>query len=58
MMEKRPFVRPNAGFWRQLIDYEIKLFGTNTVKMVKTPSGVLPEVQHHDPGADAYCLNI
>ena len=57
MMDKRPSVRPNAGFWRQLIDYEVKLFGSNTVRMVKTPSGVLPEVQHHDPDADAYCLN-
>lgn len=31
---KRPFIRPNTGFWKQLIEYEHKLFGLNTVRMV------------------------
>ncbi|KAI1893788.1 hypothetical protein AGOR_G00127270 [Albula goreensis] len=39
----RPHIRPNAGFWRQLLDYEKKLYGKNTVKMIATPLGVLPE---------------
>ncbi|KAM6174431.1 dual specificity protein phosphatase 14 isoform 2-T3 [Erethizon dorsatum] len=30
---RRPVIRPNVGFWRQLIDYECQLFGKSTVKM-------------------------
>uniref|UniRef100_A0A4W5LUQ6 Dual specificity phosphatase 14 n=1 Tax=Hucho hucho TaxID=62062 RepID=A0A4W5LUQ6_9TELE len=41
---RRPVIRPNGGFWRQLIDYERKLFGRNSVKMVQTPYGVIPDV--------------
>ncbi|MBN3296685.1 dual specificity protein phosphatase 14 [Amia ocellicauda] len=52
----RPYIRPNAGFWRQLLDYEKKLYGRNTVKMAVTPLGVLPESK--DPqGGPRYCLN-
>lgn len=29
----RPYVRPNAGFWHQLLRYEKKLYGKNTVKV-------------------------
>uniref|UniRef100_A0A3Q2WYB8 Dual specificity protein phosphatase 14-like n=1 Tax=Haplochromis burtoni TaxID=8153 RepID=A0A3Q2WYB8_HAPBU len=43
VLEQRPFIRPNAGFWRQLIDLERTLFGRNTVRMARTPGGVLPE---------------
>ena len=32
--KKRPIVRPNGSFFRQLISYEYKLFGKNTVKMI------------------------
>ncbi|XP_036392799.1 dual specificity protein phosphatase 14-like [Megalops cyprinoides] len=47
----RPHIRPNAGFWRQLLDYEKKLYGKNTVKMIATPLGVLPEsnISEGDP---------
>ncbi|KAB0396099.1 hypothetical protein E2I00_004567 [Balaenoptera physalus] len=41
---RRPIIRPNVGFWRQLIDYERQLFGKSTVKMVQTPYGVVPDV--------------
>ncbi|XP_029462810.1 dual specificity protein phosphatase 14-like [Rhinatrema bivittatum] len=41
---RRPVVRPNVGFWRQLIDYEKKLFGKNTVRMVASPIGLVPDV--------------
>ncbi|XP_078539698.1 dual specificity protein phosphatase 14 [Lissotriton helveticus] len=41
---RRPVIRPNVGFWKQLIDYERKLFGTSTVKMVHTPYGVMPDL--------------
>ncbi|XP_064207417.1 dual specificity protein phosphatase 14 isoform X1 [Anguilla rostrata] len=45
---RRPVIRPNAGFWRQLIEYERKLFGRNSVKMVQTPYGVVPDVYERD----------
>ncbi|XP_023968847.1 dual specificity protein phosphatase 14-like isoform X1 [Chrysemys picta bellii] len=41
---RRPVVRPNVGFWRQLIDYERRLFGKNTVRMVPSPIGPVPDV--------------
>ncbi|XP_041054390.1 dual specificity protein phosphatase 14 [Cetorhinus maximus] len=40
----RPIIRPNVGFWRQLIEYERKLFGKNSVKMVQSPIGVIPDI--------------
>lgn len=43
----RPIVRPNWGFWRQLINYEIKLNGSPTVKMVASkwgPTEPVPDV--------------
>ncbi|KAK1168698.1 dual specificity protein phosphatase 14 [Acipenser oxyrinchus oxyrinchus] len=53
---RRPHIRPNAGFWRQLLDYERRLFGKNTVKMESTPLGVLPEATTQENG-HKYCLN-
>ncbi|KAJ8397237.1 hypothetical protein AAFF_G00440710 [Aldrovandia affinis] len=53
----RPFIRPNAGFWRQLLDYEKNLYGKNTVKMVATPLGVLPESKASE-GESQYCLGL
>ncbi|XP_034996135.1 dual specificity protein phosphatase 14 [Zootoca vivipara] len=41
---RRPVIHPNVGFWRQLIDYERELYGRNTVKMVQTPYGIMPDV--------------
>ncbi|XP_034758558.2 dual specificity protein phosphatase 14-like [Acipenser ruthenus] len=41
---RRPVIRPNAGFWKQLIEYERRLFGRSSVKMVPTPYGVVPDV--------------
>ncbi|GCB87063.1 hypothetical protein scyTo_0027748, partial [Scyliorhinus torazame] len=41
---RRPVIRPNYGFWRQLIDYERRLFGKNSVRMVPTPVGMIPDV--------------
>ncbi|XP_028906204.1 dual specificity protein phosphatase 18 [Ornithorhynchus anatinus] len=40
----RPIVRPNSGFWEQLIHYEFKLFGKNSVRMVGSPFGPIPDV--------------
>ncbi|XP_069566600.1 dual specificity protein phosphatase 14 [Brachyistius frenatus] len=61
VLEQRPFIRPNAGFWRQLVDYERSLFNRTSVRMVETSVGVLPEVLQNsgEPNAAAaYCLNI
>ncbi|KAF5269200.1 hypothetical protein FQR65_LT02501 [Abscondita terminalis] len=31
---RRPIIKPNCGFFKQLIDYEIELYSNNTVKLV------------------------
>lgn len=58
VLERRPFIRPNAGFWRQLMDYERTLFSRTTMRMVMTPSGVLPEAVDEADAAAAYCINV
>ncbi|KAM8822231.1 dual specificity protein phosphatase 14-like [Synchiropus picturatus] len=45
LLERRPFVRPNVGFWRQLMALEQRLFGSASVQMSATPAGVLPVLQ-------------
>jgi len=40
----RQIIRPNPGFFRQLIDYEIRLFGKSTVTMITSPMGFIPDV--------------
>ena len=37
--EKRSIIRPNPGFWKQLVEYEDSLFGTNTVEMRRHEKG-------------------
>ncbi|XP_053279253.1 dual specificity protein phosphatase 14 [Pleuronectes platessa] len=70
VLDQRPFIRPNAGFWRQLMDYERTLFGRNSMRMTRTSCGVLPEaLQDSEAQQDsealqdsearaAYCVNI
>lgn len=41
---KRSFIRPNLGFWKQLIDYEIGLFGLNSVKIIPSTIGPIPDI--------------
>ncbi|XP_061576460.1 dual specificity protein phosphatase 14 [Cololabis saira] len=61
VLEARPFIRPNAGFWRQLLVLERELLGQNSVRMTQTEAGVLPEALP-DPdrgGTDTgYCINV
>ncbi|XP_006148922.1 dual specificity protein phosphatase 18 [Tupaia chinensis] len=40
----RPIIRPNSGFWEQLIHYEFKLFSKNTVHMINSPIGMIPDI--------------
>nr|XP_004665821.1 dual specificity protein phosphatase 21 [Jaculus jaculus] len=44
----RPVIRPNNGFWEQLIHYEFKLFSRNTVHMINSPVGMIPDVYEKD----------
>ncbi|XP_029018665.1 dual specificity protein phosphatase 18 [Betta splendens] len=44
----RPIVRPNNGFWEQLIRYEMELHGRNSVRMVSTPLGQIPDVYEEE----------
>ncbi|CAI9735864.1 dual specificity protein phosphatase 14-like [Octopus vulgaris] len=41
---KRYVIHPNVGFWQQLIEYEKRIFGRATVKMVYSNVGMVPEV--------------
>lgn len=41
---RRSMIRPNMGFWRQLIDYERRLYGRTTVQMVPSSIGLIPDV--------------
>lgn len=42
---RRPIIRPNPGFWEQLIDYEEHLTGCrSSVIMVDSPVGLIPDV--------------
>jgi hypothetical protein len=57
---KRSFIRPNLGFWRQMIDYEKKLLGSNSVKIIGSNFGAIPDVYEaemknmywHNPGSN------
>lgn len=44
VQESRPYIRLNAGFWEQLLQYEKRLYGRNTVRVApelppRTPPG-------------------
>lgn len=42
--DRRPMARPNNGFWRQLVQYERGLRGCNSVHMVPSSMGEIPDV--------------
>ncbi|XP_032366896.1 dual specificity protein phosphatase 18 [Etheostoma spectabile] len=44
----RPVVRPNNGFWKQLIRYEVELRGCASVRMVSSCMGELPDLYEHE----------
>ncbi|KAM6422908.1 dual specificity protein phosphatase 18 isoform 1-T4 [Liasis olivaceus] len=44
----RPVIRPNLGFWEQLIEYEYKLFGKTSVRMVQSPLGLIPDLYENE----------
>ncbi|KAL0979409.1 hypothetical protein UPYG_G00184710 [Umbra pygmaea] len=44
----RPIIRPNIGFWKQLIQYESKLRGCATVTMITSPLGEIPDIYQEE----------
>jgi len=49
LKKKRPIIRPNEGFWRQLISFEITKRGRATVKLSVYPMGAIPDVYRSAP---------
>ncbi|XP_070830941.1 dual specificity protein phosphatase 18 [Chaetodon trifascialis] len=53
--ESRPYVRLNAGFWDQLLEYERRLYGRNTVRVAAVqetpPPPLTPRVTRSVPPA-------
>lgn len=45
---RRPIIQPNVGFFRQLMDYEKRLFGKGTVHLVSSAAGAIPDVYRND----------
>lgn len=46
--ERRPIIRPNNGFFRQLIDYERKLYNRETVSIIPSAAGMIPDVYEQE----------
>ncbi|CAH3195877.1 unnamed protein product [Porites evermanni] len=46
--QRRPLIRPNSGFWKDLVEFEKKLFHKNTVNMVESKIGLVPSVYKDD----------
>uniref|UniRef100_A0A3Q3WLE5 Uncharacterized protein n=1 Tax=Mola mola TaxID=94237 RepID=A0A3Q3WLE5_MOLML len=44
----RPLVRPNEGFWKQLIRYETELRGCNSVCMMSSVMGDIPDLYEEE----------
>jgi len=49
LKKKRPIIRPNIGFWRQLITFEKTIRGRPSVKLNVYPMGVVPDVYRSVP---------
>ena len=45
---RRPFIRPNLGFWRQLVEYEYSLFGKNSIKIIPSNIGYIPDIYENE----------
>ncbi|KAM9734286.1 dual specificity protein phosphatase 14-like [Menidia menidia] len=58
VLGSRPSVRPNVGFWRQLLDYERVLRGRVSVQMSPTGTGVLLLDPGEPESGPAHCVNL
>uniref|UniRef100_A0A8C9S014 Zgc:153044 n=1 Tax=Scleropages formosus TaxID=113540 RepID=A0A8C9S014_SCLFO len=45
---RRPIVRPNPGFWKQLIKYEHEVHGRSTVEIIQSAVGEIPDVYEQE----------
>lgn len=45
---KRSFIRPNLGFWQQMVGYELSLFGINSVKIIPSNIGFIPDIYEQE----------
>lgn len=59
----RPIIRPNVGFWKQMVDYERKLFGVSLLSFLDPASGsnsvqmiMTPQCELAIP--DVYCTDL
>ena len=41
---RRSVIQPNVGFFRQLMEFEKKIYGKGTVHFVSSPVGAIPDV--------------
>lgn len=44
----RPIIRPNEGFWKQLISFEMDVHGKASVKLITYPLGSMPDVYKNE----------
>lgn len=44
VQKRRSVIRPNNGFWKQMIEYERKLYGRNSVHLVNSNVGLVPNL--------------
>ncbi|KAM7391546.1 hypothetical protein PAMP_022228 [Pampus punctatissimus] len=44
----RPMVRPNNGFWKQLIQYERERRGCTSIRMVSSSMGEIPDIYEEE----------
>ncbi|XP_076466326.1 dual specificity protein phosphatase 14-like isoform X2 [Babylonia areolata] len=51
---RRPVVHPNVGFFKQLVDYERRLFGRNSVRMVQSSIGWIPDIYRKEVDRSTY----
>uniref|UniRef100_A0A0M3KH80 Protein-tyrosine-phosphatase n=1 Tax=Anisakis simplex TaxID=6269 RepID=A0A0M3KH80_ANISI len=47
--QKRPFISPNIGFWRQMIDFEETQNGKSSVRLLRGMRRPLPDVYVNKP---------
>jgi len=55
----RPIVRPNSGFWKQMIDFEYRQFGSNSVAMVSSKwNEPIPDVYKEELRSGGYSPSL
>jgi len=55
---KRKIIKPNPGFWSQLVEFEKEVFGKNSVQMIEGPSGQVEANENTRLIPDVYKTNV